>query len=73
MQSTPKEQKPKQAKKSPTRPKAKIETKWSQDKLVKIATQIHGRHQEYKPRPPKIQSETTKKKNGQSTPKTSFN
>ena len=72
IQTTPKEYKSKQTKQAYTRPKAKVETKWSKNKLVKLATQNQRRQQAPKSRSIKIQSGTTKK-NRQSTPKSSFN
>ena len=47
----------------------KTETKWSKDKLVKLATKNQRRQQSL----PKAPSGTTKKKNKQSTPKSNFN
>ena len=54
------------------RPEAKVETKWSTDKLVELATQNQRRQYAPKSRPSKTQSGMTKKKNRQSTPKSSF-
>ena len=73
MQTTPNESKPKQKKQASTRPKATVETKWSKDKLVKLATQKQRRRQQQKSRPIETQSGTKKKKSRQSTPKSSFN
>ena len=69
------ELKPKQAPTKKTTPnrKAKVETKWSKDKLVKLATKNQRRQQEHKPHTHKTLNGTTKKKLKQSTPKLSFN
>ena len=69
------ELKPKQAptKKSTPNRKPKVETNWSIDKLVKLATKNQRRQQEHRPYTHKTPTGTTKKKLKQSTPKLSFN
>ena len=71
----PTELKPKQVptKKSTPNRKAKVETKWSKDKLVKLATKNQRRQQEHKPNTHKTPTGTTKKKLKQSTLTLSFN
>ena len=69
------EPKPKQTttKKTTLNRKAKVERKWSKEKLVKLATKNQRRQQEHKPRVHKTPAGTTKKKLKQSTLKLSFN
>ena len=69
------ELKPKQTptKKTTLNRKAKVETKWSKEKLVKLATKNQRRQQEHKPRVHKTPAGITKKKLKQSTPILSFN
>ena len=72
-QSAELKQKQTPTKKSTYNRKPKVETKWSKDKLVKLATKNQRRQQEHRPYTHKTPTGTSKKKLKQSTPKLSFN
>ena len=62
-----------QPKKSAAKPKAKIETEWTKEKLVKLATRNQTRSQTKSKGPSRAQRGMLKKKFNASTPKQSFN
>ena len=62
-----------QPKQSPAKPKMKIETKWTKEKMVKLATRNQTRQQAKTKAPTRAQSGILKRKFNASTPKQSFN